>query len=115
MRKEVAVDFRKERATRVNAARLQRLPLLLFGVIGHVRHDAMGMKLRIEAAAGIVPVTGHDEIARDPVFVFAVGPDTGCGLALDFGWSCLDRPVVRFDETGPLATRSRVRMASSIC
>ena len=98
LRQNVAIDLGKERRARIDAARLQRLPLLLLAVVGHVGRDAMRMQLRIEAAARIVAVTSDDEIAGDPVFVLVVGADAGGGLLFDLGESERDGAVVRVDE-----------------
>ncbi len=76
-RESVPVDLSKVGPALVDIGGLQRLPAALCAVLRHVSGYGVGVKQRIELAAGVVVVDGDHEIAGRTVFVGPLLTHTG--------------------------------------
>ena len=70
----VAVDLGEVAALFVDVGGLQRLPAAFRTVVSEIGGDQVGMELRIDFPAGVVPIGGDHQIAGRAVFIRAVLP-----------------------------------------
>ena len=76
----------------------QRLPPVLYRVMGHVEGDGVGVNLRVTLPAGVVLVNRHDQVPGRPTFIPPLPPDPRFGVLFNPSEGFLYRRSVSIEQ-----------------